>query len=1052
MRRSIRDSVLGISVFVLMFGALGVLAAKRQIPNSATKSPVTPVTWSPHGAHLGCQMNMGPTGVRVWLRGFQFEVMTVDAGSPADGVLQPGDRIMGVGKAVFGDDADSRMLLGNAIGDAEATNGKLKLTIRRAGRKRRVTVPLTVTGPFSETWPYDCAKSQRILHDACVYLREAQFPDGHVVTDGGMGTFLSGLLFLASGEARFLDCARRAAYATCEMPFETMETENWAVGYGGVLLAEYHLATGDTNVLSKLQWMVDYLEQGQMQCGSWGHSSPNGAYGAMNQSGIICAMAISLAGECGLEVSRDALSRALTFYGRYAELGAVSYGDHGPGVSNPDDNGKSASTAILCGLHPDWQRASDVFSQSVAMSYWLRETGHTGGFFSMTWGPLAADRAGATAVQTFMDYQSWYYNLCRTWRGALVLLPYKEALTRFDDSSYNEFGGEFTTGGMALAFAMPHRKLRMFRTRNDSNAEGGMRNGSNAELGMRNAEWLDASTESTIREIENALNEGDPYRASEQYKAMARALGDDDPRVAALAPRFEDGVVKWHVGAGEKYYESWSTARSFGFQGWLPYVTTAKPLLGGVPALRPFLWDVLLPVAGDTPFEWDKAADADAVTGSRTFTLKSTDFTGLRIQFRAPRNSHTRIALNGVEVAEVVRGQRSGYAKIALDDSALSILRPGTNQLSLAGTSVGSGGNALDIGLDAVLREQPLPRTPVRTEEAPAIVMPPVLIATLEAARKTYASIPLEHEPNPGIPERLCVRDSLDRFRTALNSACDEMDDAALDAALRSPVAYWRFLASQTLVRQGADGQGATLAGLSDADWRVRSASCDVLGSLSGSDVDPGAAAMARLVELVADEHAWVRSRAARTLGMIGQPDAAAAAALAAAAMDPDAWVRSAALRAISKVTDDPALMLRAAAASLEIQTSSYGPARHALGLIQAHGTNDTSLIPSLVFAIDNPGQGGGSRRINTLMQTLATLDTEGTKTVPVLAKVATGGAAYDRLQGNVRKTAIDLLGAYGPRAALSVPALEAIARSEDERNTAYHELAEAALKLIATD
>ena len=35
----------------------------------------------------------------------------------------------------------------------------------------------------------------------------------------------------------------------------------------------------------------------------------------------------------------------------------------------------------------------------------------------------------------------------------------REALTRFDDSGYIYFGGDFTTGGLGLVYALPHHKL-----------------------------------------------------------------------------------------------------------------------------------------------------------------------------------------------------------------------------------------------------------------------------------------------------------------------------------------------------------------------------------------------------------------------------------------------------------------------------------------------------------------------------------------------------------------------------------------------------------------
>jgi hypothetical protein len=70
--------------------------------------------------------NLGPTGARGWMHSNKMEtsearqvlITEVDEGSPADGVLQPGDVILGVAGRPFA--YDPRTELGKAIGAAEA--------------------------------------------------------------------------------------------------------------------------------------------------------------------------------------------------------------------------------------------------------------------------------------------------------------------------------------------------------------------------------------------------------------------------------------------------------------------------------------------------------------------------------------------------------------------------------------------------------------------------------------------------------------------------------------------------------------------------------------------------------------------------------------------------------------------------------------------------------------------------------------------------------------------------------------------------------------------
>ncbi len=92
--------------------------------------------------------NLGPTGARGWICGKNLEtsdarqilVTQVEQGSPADGVLQVGDVILGVGAKSFAGDA--RKLFGAAITEAEKTetHGLLQLQLWRKGANQRATV------------------------------------------------------------------------------------------------------------------------------------------------------------------------------------------------------------------------------------------------------------------------------------------------------------------------------------------------------------------------------------------------------------------------------------------------------------------------------------------------------------------------------------------------------------------------------------------------------------------------------------------------------------------------------------------------------------------------------------------------------------------------------------------------------------------------------------------------------------------------------------------------------------------------------------------------
>jgi hypothetical protein len=249
------------------------------------------------------------------------------------------------------------------------------------------------------------------------------------------------------------------------------------------------------------------------------------------------------------------------------------------------------------------------------------------------------------------------------------------------------------------------------------------------------------------------------------------------------------------------------------------------------------------------------------------------------------------------------------------------------------------------------------------------------------------------------------------------------------------------------------------VAELGADDWRARSAACDALALMAGNAAAspaPGAPALAdadvtaRLTGLLADSNAWVRCRAAGALGALRPRDPAAAAALAGAVTDSDAWVRVAALGAIDKVTQDPRALLDAAGAALRVPSTAFAQGGMAMALIRTTGAADRTLAPALAFWLENPGEGGGSERLNEAMELLVKLDPEGGTAVPALARVAAGGYAYDRLRGNPRKAAIALLGRLGSKSAGAVPVLKAIAEQADDKEAALRDAARAALEKIA--
>jgi len=132
----------------------------------------------------------GPVGMSLELiqPAFTMRVGKIEEGSPAaaTGQLKKGQIIESInGEALA--DIDPRVQLANMITEAEAGAGKLRLTSR--GEAEPVTVQLPVLGAYSETWPVNCPKSDKIVRNMADYLKQPDANRG--ISDIGMIFLLS---------------------------------------------------------------------------------------------------------------------------------------------------------------------------------------------------------------------------------------------------------------------------------------------------------------------------------------------------------------------------------------------------------------------------------------------------------------------------------------------------------------------------------------------------------------------------------------------------------------------------------------------------------------------------------------------------------------------------------------------------------------------------------------------------------------------------------------------------------------------------------------------
>ncbi|BCX49071.1 hypothetical protein HAHE_29790 [Haloferula helveola] len=446
---------------IALFGLLScgpLIAAPPVLPNpDFTKGE--PI---PEGATK--DWTLGAAGARGWMhthrlatiQARQVYITKVAPGSPADGVLQTGDVLLGVAGKPFS--YDPREEIGEALTAAEAGDGKLAVARWRAGETETVSVELPVLGSYSPTAPYDCEKSKRILEQSSEELAKRMAEPDY--GQNAITRSLNALGLLATGDPKYFPVIKKEAEWAAE--FSTGHMASWWYGYTLVFLSEYVMATGDESILPGLRRIAMETANGQSSVGSWGHkfARPDGrlyGYGMMNSPGVVLTIGLVLAREAGVkdpEVT-EAIDRSVRLLRFYIGKGSVPYGDHAPYMAGHEDNGKCGMSAVLFDFLGDEEGAGFFGKMSTAAHGSERDEGHTGNYFNITWAMPGVSRCGPNATGAWMEeFGAWYFDLARDANGAF---PHQGA----PKSSGDSYKNWDATGMYLIAYAMPRKALRL---------------------------------------------------------------------------------------------------------------------------------------------------------------------------------------------------------------------------------------------------------------------------------------------------------------------------------------------------------------------------------------------------------------------------------------------------------------------------------------------------------------------------------------------------------------------------------------------------------------
>jgi hypothetical protein len=532
--RTYRSRLMCVAVVAMMGGmcASELLAQSAQRPPDLTQSNEVDRTQT---------YNLGPTGLRGWIytkpatyldsvqgrttaASRQILVTHVGAKSPADGIMQVDDVILGAGGTLFSDDA--RKSIARAIQEAEkaANRGILKLTRWRAGKTEEVQLKLRVMGTYRDTAPYNCRKSERIFEEACKALEKEPL-------EQSLWGAANGLALLSTGNPDYLpkvrEFARDMASSTRRPRRQSMGT--WEIGYRSIFLCEYYLLTGDEEVMPAISANTIALARGQSMYGTFGHGfsdlTPDGElhgsippYGPVNAAGLAANIAIVMGKKCGVKDPEidPAIERACGFFGYYVDKGAIPYGEHEPWPYH-ENNGKNAMTAVFFALQGNRIRETQFFAKMCTASYRNREYGHTGQGFSYLWGALGVNTGGQDAAAAFHKEASWHLDLVRRCDGSFTYDGGEQyGAGKTDDDTYygkSSYYGLSPTATYVLTYSLPLKTLCI--TGKDANR----------------ANWL------SKKDVAEAIASGrfDLDRKTMNIEQLIAALGDWSPIVRGWA-------------------------------------------------------------------------------------------------------------------------------------------------------------------------------------------------------------------------------------------------------------------------------------------------------------------------------------------------------------------------------------------------------------------------------------------------------------------------------------------------------------------------------------
>ena len=431
----------------------------------------------------GFLINLGPTGARAIMEAKSFTVKYIFANSPAAGKLALDDVITGVNGRpfevphTFGHHMTRMkefptvgyegpiMDFGNAIEETEGSDGKLTLSVTRAGKPIKVVVPLKAIGKFSNTFPLNCPKSTLLAKQASNYLSGPGY--AYIQKEKCHAKGMSALALLAAGKS---EQAKQLAHAWNEKPRKGIWV--WPVGYQCIFLCEYYLLTKDETVLPTIKALAAKLEYAQVddmanykdrthgkmgnvghkfRTGGMGHNTEVGGYGTMNITTTLSLAAWELAKQCGVKVDQKKVDLAFDYLRSSTDKnGYIGYHTKAGAYAAGGRQGLSIVAHHLAGESQNKPAYLELVTKGLKSSKKYLPDAHADGMLAVCWGLLGTRLCGDDeTVRAIMDYNKAWFNMARCHDGSFVALPGRDMY----DNCYYLSSRHQITATMALVLA-----------------------------------------------------------------------------------------------------------------------------------------------------------------------------------------------------------------------------------------------------------------------------------------------------------------------------------------------------------------------------------------------------------------------------------------------------------------------------------------------------------------------------------------------------------------------------------------------------------------------